>query len=111
MTRLRPRAEKAESLFVENLKPFSTASVIRVGSGLSAFGGIMDEFSNQGREWPVAEVAIPVSSPTTQYKRPEPKYNIERARPGSGFSGSNTWEACREHHPTPCAVGSHRAPV
>jgi hypothetical protein len=26
MTRLRPRAEKAESLFVENLKPFSTAS-------------------------------------------------------------------------------------
>jgi len=26
MTRLRPRAEKAESLFVENLKRFSTAS-------------------------------------------------------------------------------------
>jgi len=42
MTRLRPRAEKAESLIVENLKPFSTASVIRVGSGLSAFGGIAD---------------------------------------------------------------------
>jgi hypothetical protein len=28
MTRLRPRAEKAESLFVENLKPFSTASTL-----------------------------------------------------------------------------------
>src|SRR5437867_10957219 len=76
MTRLRPRAEKAESLFVENLKRFSTASVIFDVAG-------SDDFRTPS----IADIwSVPAASPESN------------ARPGKLWAGHSQ----SVEHPARC---------